>query len=121
MLSFPAQLWLIPALPLFAGAILSLTNRHQRKMGAAVAIGAMALSFGVSCLALASAFGACRSSNFAWFEIGEKTMQLGWLLDPLGAFMCGMVTFVGLLIFIFSVGYMRRDENYVRFFCFLSL
>jgi len=32
-----------------------------------------------------------------------------------------MVSFVGLLIFIYSTGYMARDENYTRFFCFLSL
>ena len=48
-------------------------------------------------------------------------MQLGWVLDPLTAVMLVMVTFVGLLIFIYSVGYMAHDENFTRFFCFLSL
>src|SRR5205807_5266452 len=41
--------------------------------------------------------------------------------DPLSASMVLMVTFIGLLIFIFSVGYMAHDENFTRFFCFLSL
>ena len=45
----------------------------------------------------------------------------GWVLDPLTAIMLVMVSFVSLLIFIFSVGYMAHDENFMRFFCFLSL
>src|SRR6202042_503023 len=46
---------------------------------------------------------------------------LGWMLDPLTAVMLVMVTFVGLLIFIYSIGYMQHDENFTRFFCFLAL
>ena len=48
-------------------------------------------------------------------------MDIGWVLDPLTAIMLVMVTFVGMLIFIFSVGYMAHDENFMRFFCFLAL
>src|SRR5579862_1295171 len=43
------------------------------------------------------------------------------MLDPLTAVMLVMITFVGLLIFIYSTGYMADDENFTRFFCFLSL
>src|SRR5213083_2242080 len=43
------------------------------------------------------------------------------MLDPLTAVMLVMVSFVGLLIFIYSTGYMSHDENFTRFFCFLSL
>jgi NADH-quinone oxidoreductase subunit L len=43
------------------------------------------------------------------------------VLDPLSAIMLVMVSFVGLLIFIYSTGYMKHDENYTRFFCFMSL
>ena len=46
---------------------------------------------------------------------------MGWILDPLAAVMLVMVTFVGLLIFIYSTAYMHHDENFTRFFCFLSL
>ena len=53
--------------------------------------------------------------------MGATTVQLGWLLDPLTAVMLVMVTFVSLLIFIYSVGYMAHDDNFTRFFCFLSL
>ena len=53
--------------------------------------------------------------------MGGEWLKLGWVLDPLTAVMLVMVTFVGLLIFIYSMGYMAHDENFTRFFCFLSL
>src|SRR5206468_2791354 len=59
--------------------------------------------------------------NFSWLQVGTQAVELGWVLDPLSAVMLVMVTFVGLLIFIYSTGYMAHDENYTRFFCFLSL
>ena len=54
-------------------------------------------------------------------QFGDQWVQLGWLLDPLAAVMLVMVSFVGLLIFIYSLGYMAHDDNFTRFFCFLSL
>jgi NADH:ubiquinone oxidoreductase subunit 5 (subunit L)/multisubunit Na+/H+ antiporter MnhA subunit len=54
-------------------------------------------------------------------SIRRSNVDLGWVLDPLSAVMLVMVSFVGLLIFIYSVGYMAHDENFTRFFCFLSL
>jgi NADH-quinone oxidoreductase subunit L len=59
--------------------------------------------------------------SFTWFHFGSARVDLGWVLDPLAAIMLVMVSFVGLLIFIYSVGYMAHDENFTRFFCFLSL
>ncbi len=59
--------------------------------------------------------------NFSWIQVGAAAVELGWVLDPLSAVMLVMVTFVGLLIFIYSTGYMEHDENFTRFFCFLSL
>src|ERR1700721_451370 len=59
--------------------------------------------------------------TYNWLRFGEHWVQLGWLLDPLAAVMLVMVTFVGLLIFIYSLGYMAHDDNFTRFFCFLSL
>jgi NADH-quinone oxidoreductase subunit L len=119
-----AHLWLIPALPLLAAAIGSLTPRGGRKLAAGAAIGAIALSFLLSCAALVAALRDPAShvtANFEWFSFGETVVRLGWLLDPLTALMCVMVTFVSLLIFIFSTGYMKEDPNAARFFCFLSL
>src|SRR5439155_419039 len=56
-----------------------------------------------------------------WLQFGDSWLQLGWMLDPLTAVMLVMVTFVGLLILIYSVGYMAHDENFTRLFCFMSL
>jgi NADH-quinone oxidoreductase subunit L len=117
-------LWLIPALPLLAAAIGAFAPRSARGLASGAAIGAMAISFLLSCGALVTALrdpAAHLTSNFAWFDLGHGTLQLGWLLDPLTALMCVMVTFVGLLIFVFSTGYMHADANGKQFFCFLSL
>ncbi|MBI5383660.1 MAG: NADH-quinone oxidoreductase subunit L [Verrucomicrobia bacterium] len=118
------NLWLIPALPLLTAGITSLLKQPRRKAAATLAIGSMAVSFLLSCLAFAGTLGgeaARHIHNFAWFQMGSASLQLGWMLDPLTAVMLVMVTFVGLLIFIYSVGYMAHDENFTRFFCFLSL
>jgi NADH-quinone oxidoreductase subunit L len=124
-MSLPVQLlWLIPALPLLAAGLGAITPRSGRKLASGAAILAMAGSFLLSCGALMTALAdpaAHLVHNFAWLDLGEGVLRLGWLLDPLTAFMCVMVTFVGLLIFIFSTGYLHEDPNFTRFFCFLSL
>jgi NADH-quinone oxidoreductase subunit L len=124
MKNLSAYLWLIPALPLFAAGLGALTPRRGRTFAAGIAIAALGGSLLLSILALPHALAAPAEHfvfNFAWFDLGDGAVRLGWLLDPLTTFMCVMVSFVGLLIFIFSLGYMREDENFTRFFCFLSL
>ena len=119
-----AHLWLIPALPLLAAGLGSVTPRSGRRFAAGVAIAALLGSLVLSLLALHRALAdpaAHLTCNFAWFDLGTGAMRLGWLLDPLNALMGVMVSGVGLLIFIFSLGYMDTDENFTRFFCFLSL
>ena len=117
-------LWLIPALPLLAAGIGSIAPSRDRTLASGTAIAALALSFLLSCGALVTALANPAdhaTHNFAWFDLGHGAVRLGWLLDPLTALMCVMVTFVGLLIFVFSTGYMREDANFKQFFCFLSL
>ena len=122
------NLWLIPALPLFAAGISALSKQKSKARAASLAIGSMGLSFLLAVCAFAHVL-ALRSSgqatqqvfNFPWFQFGNDWLSLGWVLNPLTAVMLVMVTFVGLLIFIFSVGYMEHDENFTRFFCFLAL
>src|ERR1043166_8557169 len=84
----------------------------------------MLLSFVLACAAFVAAMTRPEEHatfNFDWLKFGDTSLKLGFVLDPLSASMILMVTFVGLLIFIFSVGYMAHDENFTRFFCFLSL
>ena len=121
------NLWLIPALPLFAAGIIAVNKQPARKLAATLAIGSMALGFLLSLCAFSATLGhhgegAFREVfSFNWIQFGGQWMDIGWVLDPLTAIMLVMVTFVGMLIFIFSVGYMAHDENFMRFFCFLAL
>jgi NADH-quinone oxidoreductase subunit L len=119
------NLWLIPALPILAAGLSALAPRRQRTFSAGLAIGSMVISFLLALCAFAHALkggeGMREVCNFKWFQLGDGWLQLGWVLDPLTAVMLVMVTFVGTLIFIYSVGYMAHDENFTRFFTFLSL
>src|SRR5688572_26405043 len=122
-------LWLIPALPILAAGLSALAPQRCRKFSASLAIGSMIAAFLLSLCAFAHAVhagheGAKEFYNFEWLQFAADTagvLKLGWVLDPLTAVMLVMVTFVGTLIFIYSVGYMAHDENYTRFFTFLSL
>jgi proton-translocating NADH-quinone oxidoreductase chain L len=126
--SIARLLWLIPAVPMFASGIIALLRQPHRKLASTLAIGSLGFSFLLSLIAFGHVLGgwargsAVRETvSFTWFHFGGTTVDLGWVLDPLAAIMLVMVTFVGLLIFIYSVGYMANDENFTRFFCFLSL
>jgi NADH-quinone oxidoreductase subunit L len=121
-------LWLVPAVPMAAAGVIALLKQPMKKLSSGLAIG----SLGFSLLIALAAFGHVLSGwshgyavrevvNFSWIQVGAAPVELGWVLDPLAAVMLVMVTFVGLLIFIYSTGYMEHDENYTRFFCFLSL
>jgi NADH-quinone oxidoreductase subunit L len=117
------NLWLIPTLPAAAAAVIALAKQAQRRLAAGLAIGSMSISLLLALIAFGHALGhpELEYVNFRWLQFGSEWLKLGWLLDPLTAVMLVMVTFVGLLIFIFSAGYMAHDENFTRFFCFLSL
>ncbi len=122
------MLWLIPAVPIVAAGIVALVKQPRRKMAAGLAIGSLSFSLLLSLIAFAHVVAgwahgvAVRETvNFSWIEVGAAHVELGWVLDPLSAVMLVMVTLVGLLIFIYSTGYMAHDENFTRFFCFLSL
>ncbi|MGB6192716.1 MAG: NADH-quinone oxidoreductase subunit L, partial [Terracidiphilus sp.] len=121
-------LWLIPALPMLAAGVIALLRQPRRKPAAALAIGSLGISLLLALVAFAHVAGgwmqglAVRETvNFTWIQVGGAPVDLGWVLDPLSAVMLVMVCLVGLLIFIYSTGYMEHDENFTRFFCFLSL
>jgi NADH-quinone oxidoreductase subunit L len=121
-------LWLVPGLPIVAAGIVALAKQRNRALAASLAIGSMIVSFLLSLCAFAHVLSLSGQAehgveyvNFPWFQFGSYWLRLGWMLDPLTALMLVMVTFVGLLIFIYSVGYMAHDENFTRFFCLLAL
>src|SRR5437588_1898427 len=121
-------LWLIPAIPLLAAGLSALARQRCRKFAASLAVGSMGIALVLSCIAFVHKIHFCAPQsaheiyNFRWFQFApDQWLELGWVLDPLGSLMLVMVSFVGLLIFIYSIGYMAHDENFTRFFCFLSL
>src|SRR3954471_13048650 len=121
-------LWLIPAVPMVAAGVIALMKQSARKLASTLAIGSLSISlllalaaFGHVLTGWSHGFSVRETDNFTWLQMGAATVDLGWVLDPLSAVMAVMVTFVGLLIFVYSTGYMAHDENYTRFFCFLSL
>jgi NADH-quinone oxidoreductase subunit L len=102
----------------------ALLKREQRRLAAGLAIAGIAFSFLLSCAAFAATLGSRgfrETFSFQWMDLGNSSVPLGWVLDPLTAIMLVMVTFLALLIFIYSIGYMEHDANFTRFFCFLSL
>ena len=125
----PQHLWLVPLLPLLAAGLSAVVSQRQRAFAAGMAVGSMVVSLLLSCGAFAEALERARQGetgpqvfNHPWFQLaGDTWLSLGWMLDPLAAVMLVMVCFVGLLIFIYSIGYMAHDANFTRFFCFLSL
>jgi NADH-quinone oxidoreductase subunit L len=127
--SFAASiLWLIPAVPIVAAGVIALLKQPRRKTSATLAIGSLSLSLFLSLFEFAHVLSdwthgvaARETFNLMWIQVGTASVELGWVLDPLAVVMLVMVSFVGLLIFIYSTGYMAHDENYTRFFCFLSL
>ena len=121
-------LWLIPVAPMVASGVIALLKQPRRKFAASLAVGSLSISMLLSLLAFCHVVaGWAHGSvvrefvNLTWFRFGSSTVDLGWVLDPLAAIMLVMVSLVGLLIFIYSVGYMAHDENFTRFFCFMSL
>jgi NADH-quinone oxidoreductase subunit L len=118
----------IPAVPIVAAGLIALLKQSFRKTAAVLAIGSLGFSLLLSLYAFTHVLsnwmaGIATSEifNFTWIQFGTSNVDLGWVLDPLSAIMLVMVSFVGLLIFIYSTGYMKSDENYTRFFCFMSL
>src|ERR1017187_4935171 len=122
------MLWLIPAVPVVASGVIALLKQPKRRTASTLAIGSLSFSLLLSLIAFGHVLAGWVHSvdvretvNFTWIQFGTTSVDLGWVLDPLSAVMLVMVTFVGLLIFIYSTGYMAYDENFTRFFCFLSL
>ena len=111
-----------------ASGIIALLKQPRRRFASGLSTGSLGFSLFLSLIAFVHvvsgwAHGTVvrETVSFTWFHFGAARVDLGWVLDPLAAIMLVMVSFVGLLIFIYSVGYMAHDKNFTRFFCFMSL
>ena len=116
--------WIILFAPAVACVATILFFRRSRAGSAALAIGAMALGLACSGIALFHSLGAhpqALQSSFPWIDLPELALEFGLLLDAPAILMSLVVTGVGLLIFIYSVGYMTEEPGFIRYFTFLSL
>ncbi len=120
-------IWLIIALPLAGAVVLLLggrrTDRWGHLLGTATTTGAflVALVAFVQMLGLEEGDRSLGQSLGTWFSAGDWTVELSLLLDPLSALFVLLITGVGALIHLYSVGYMEHDVRRRRFFAYLNL
>jgi NADH-quinone oxidoreductase subunit L len=120
-----ATLWLVPALPL-AGFLLAITFARARRAVPIVAVllvGAAFLLTAGAVLTLARAPDGARLVDrvYPWIAAGPFRADVAFRLDALSAVMALVVTGVGFLIHVYSIGYMGHDESVTRFFAYLNL
>ncbi len=123
--------WLIPVLPALAALVTSFLKAKHGRLASFISIAAMGLSTLMSFGCLSEFLGAAHAhhgheavrftQNFTWLAVGSTPIVFGFVVDALTVMMLLIVTIVSLLVLIFSQGYMHDDENYGKFFCFLSL
>ncbi len=121
-------LWVIIALPaLGAAVILLLGNRARRRwahlLGCATVVGSFVLSL-VAFVALLGRGAEDRPVGqhlYTWVDAGSFKVDMALLYDPLSALFLLLITGVGALIHIYSVGYMEHDVRRARFFGYLNL
>jgi NADH-quinone oxidoreductase subunit L len=133
-MSAPLHLWLIPLLP-FAGFLLNgiLGRRLPKWIVTAVALLAPAAAFGLVLNAALGLFGIgpapgsfsslpyVETCPLPWIDIGALHVDFSFVLDQLSLVMLLVVTGVGFLIHVYSVGYMSHEEGYARYFSYLNL
>ncbi len=115
--------WLVPVLPLVGVAINGILGRWIRDRAHLLGVGSTGLSF---LIALGVFLQAVRGQTlnwdvYSWVPVGGLHATVGFQVDPLSAVMMLVVTFVGFLIHVYSVGYMHGDPGYARFFTYLNL
>ncbi len=117
-----ATAYLIPLYPLISFVILIFFGKKLGYKSALVAIGASTLSLLTAVpLVLAALRGETFSHSFEWMKMAGASFPFGVWIDSLSAMMLFVVTVIGTLIMIYSVGYMQKDARFSRFFAYLSL
>ncbi|MDV6229309.1 NADH-quinone oxidoreductase subunit L [Rhodococcus cerastii] len=120
-------LWLLPALPAFGAAFLLLGGRRCNSWGHLVATAAAVSSFVVAAVVLASMLGRDESNRmltqtlFRWVPVDELQVDFGLRADQLSICFVLLITGVGSLIHVYSIGYISHDAERRRFFAYLNL
>ena len=112
--------WYALLLPLVSSIAIALFTRRSKALSSFISIAAVLVSFVCSCLIFAQS--GTSAPEFTWIDFGGVfRVPLGFILDNLSKTMLVLVSGVGLLIHIYSLGYMRNDEGKSRYFAALSL
>ena len=121
-------IWLIPALPLAGFLVLLVVGRRLGDpragyLATAMVAGSFLVSVGVflELLGLPSEERHEVQRLFTWVPIGDVSVDLAFLADPLSLTMCLFVTGIGTLIHLYATGYMHGDPRYSKFFLYLNL
>jgi len=125
-----ATLLLVPMAPL-VGALLAGVfgtrfggNRIGRTVTHSLTIAGVLLSFVISVMTLMAVVQSGARLNetlYTWMVVGDLKMEIGFLVDGLTAMMMCVVTFVSLMVHLYTIGYMHEDDGYNRFFSYISL
>ncbi len=119
------NVWLIPALPLLAFLINGLFGRRWlRHLSGWIATLAVAASAVIAIGVFLDVLGGHERTTvtlYRWIGVGDFTINVSALVDPLSSVMLLVVTVVGTLIFVYSNGYMEHDHGLPRFFTWMSL
>ncbi len=111
--------WIILFSPLVAALLILLVTRGSRYLSAYLSVTAVAVAFICSCAAWA---GNDHNPHFAWLNFyPDLVIDFGLKIDALSRLMLLVVTFVGLLVHVYSLGYMHEDRDMARYFGGLSL
>ncbi|HSQ69779.1 MAG TPA: proton-conducting transporter membrane subunit, partial [Steroidobacteraceae bacterium] len=118
-------LLIIVLAPLLASVVAGLLGRWIGRAGAhTVTIAGVALSFALSARVLWGLLHggpAFDGPVYTWLVSDGIRMEVGFLIDRLSALMMVVVTFVSLMVHVYTIGYMRDDPGYTRFFSYISL
>ncbi|MCM0621760.1 NADH-quinone oxidoreductase subunit L [Nocardioides bruguierae] len=122
-----ALLWLVVALPLLGAVVLLLGGRRTDAWGHWLATALPMGSFVLSVLMLVDLMGRDEAERsvtqhlWTWLSVGDLDVGLDLLLDPLSVLFLLLITGVGSLIHVYSIGYMSHDPRRRRFFAYLNL
>ncbi len=120
-----ALLLLIPLAPLLGALLAGLFGKTIGRTGAhfATILGvATALAGALAVANAVFAHGFHFNENlYTWISVGTLQLNVGFLIDPLTATMMVVVTFVSLMVHIYTIGYMHDDPGYQRFFSYIAL
>jgi NADH-quinone oxidoreductase subunit L len=115
---------IVPLAPLFGAIVAGLFGKLVGRTGAhVVTIAGVAVSFVASVLVFQDVLAGhtYNGTVYTWMALGDLRFEVGFLIDALTAMMMLVVTFVSLMVHVYTIGYMHDDPGYQRFFSYISL